>query len=426
MAAVVQRQPVERHGRAGRHRRPLELADARLGIEAMPLAHSFDGTGELGQPSRIRLQRRDGRHHVDEPRHVRDQLGSQLRAGREAAEGHVPGHIGRQRRQVGEQPARQECVGIVEHQHAGRPGVLAMPGPVHGAVETPVDLPLDALAARDGELADPVQHRRQLAAPGAVAPLALELLALEHTPEQDGDDRHHRHVDDDQRAREHRGAILPGREVDHPGQPQRVRDVRGKAVEPLHRAAPADQLLRDEQDRGHGAPQPHRQADEAAVKPGRALVDALVDGVRQAAVAADLAPVAHQVEGDAFVGEDLGIKALDQPSARPAMQRGREEMAKRDTGGPAREDRQINPDGRQHGPRRVVRVAAMEFGERGDEVRARHRRPDARLAQQRRHREDDDRQSPGFLPPLGEPVGRGEAPEGAEPRQSVALGHCAL
>ncbi len=423
LSAMVQRELVEQHRGSARQRRPLEAADAGLGIEAFAHPHPLDGGGKLGEAPGVGPQRRDGRHHVYEPRHVGDQRRRQLGARHEIAECHAAGHVGRQRRKIGEQSRRQEIVDVVEHHHPGAPDVLAMPGAVDCAIETAVDVPLRALATRNRELADPVEHRCELATPGPVAALTRELLALQNTSQKPGDKRHGRHVEQDQPARKDRRSVLSWRQINRPRQSERVGQRHGELVERLDGAAPPEQLLRDEEDRGHGTPEPHRQTDQATVEPCRTDVDALVDRVRHACAGTAVGTVAHQVEGDALVGQDLGVEAIDQPGACATVQRRRHEMPERCAGGPGDEDAEIEERGQQQRARRVGRIAVVEFGKRGDEIGTGRRGPDAGLAEHCRHGEDDGRQRPRLLPPVRGPVRRGQAPEGAKLRRSLPFFH---
>ena len=68
--------------------------------------------------------------------------------------------------------------------------------------------------------------------------------------------------------------------------------------------------------------------------------------------------VAHQVEGDALVGEDLGVEAGDEPAARPAMQRGRHQMPDREAGRAGDGDAEIGHRGEQDDAAGLGDVAA--------------------------------------------------------------------
>ena len=416
---MVEREAVERQRDAARAPGPLEAADAGAGVEAVALTHAFDGVRQRGQAPGVGAQHGDGRHDVDEPGDVTDQLGRQLRARREVPEAHLARHVGRQRGEVGQHPARQEVVDVLEHHHPAAPDVLPVPGAVHGGVETAVDAPLRALAAGGGHLRHPAQHGAQLAAPGPVRALPLELDALEHAADEPGHAGDRRDVEQDQQHRQDRRAVGPGREV-QPADPLGARQAAGglggaqhRAVERLDRLRALHEGLDDEEDRGDRPPEPHGEPDHPAVEPARALVDALVDGVGQARLAAALGAVARQVEGDALVGEHLGVEAPHEPAARPPVQGGREHVPQRHAAGARDEDREIGEAGRRQHLRRIGDAPVMELRQRREEVRARGCGPDAGLAQQRRHREQHDRERPGLPPALGDPVGRDEAPEGA-------------
>ena len=296
-----------------------------------------------------------------------------------------------------------------------------MPDAVHRAVEPAVDAPLGALAARGGHLRGAAQHGAELAAPGPVGALALELDALQHPadePRHAGDrgdvERHQQHREDGR-------AVRARREVE-PGDPLRARQPPGglgrpdhHPVERLHGPAALDERLHHEEDGGERAPEAHREADHPAVEPARALVDALVDGVGQAGLAAALGAVARQVEGNALVGQHLGVEAPDEPAAGAPVQ-GRRRHVPQHHATLARDvDGEVGEARRRQDPRGVGDVLVVELRQRREEVGARGGRPDARLAQQRGQPEEERGQRPGLAPPLGDPVGGDQSPEGAEP-----------
>ena len=209
------------------------------------------------------------------------------------------------------------------------------------------------LAARGGDQADPVQHGRELAAPRAVAALPLERAALNDAADPRGQEGDRRHVDRHEGGGQDRGAVVARHQVDPAGDRRAEgllqRPVRGRArpVEQLDRLAALDQRRRDEPHRRHGPEEAHHQADQSAVEVVRADVEALVDGVRQPRLLAVGPAVAHQVEGDALVGEDLGVEAGDEPSARPAMQRGRHQMPDREARRSGDRDAEVGHRGEQ-------------------------------------------------------------------------------
>ena len=212
----------------------------------------------------------------------------------------------------------------------------------------------------------------------------------------------------------------PSSELEHP--------VRGRPrpVEQLDGLAARDERRRDEPDRRHRPEEAHHQADQSPVEVVGAGVEALVDGVRQPGVLAVGPAVAHQVEGDALVGEDLGVEAGDEPSARLPMQRRRHEMPDRETRRSGDGDAEIGHRGEQDDATGLGDVGAMEFGEGRDEVGARRRRPDRRLAEQRGDRQHDHGQGPGLAPAFRDPVGRDQAPERRELFKGHASGEALL
>ena len=189
--------------------------------------------------------------------------------------------------------------------------------------------------------------------------------------------------------------------------------VRGGAglVEEGDRLAALDQRHRDEPDRGDRAPETHDEPDQPAVEVVGAGVEPLVDGVGQPPVLAVGAAVAHQVEGDAAVRQDLGVEAGDQPLPRAAVQRGRNQMPDRETGRARQRDRKVGEPRQQDGAAGARGVGVGKVGERGDEVGARGRRPDGGLADDEGDCQHDRAQQPGLAPALGQPIGRDQPPE---------------